>query len=132
MSRSRRAAAVSDRSQNESGITINSLARPGISLPVPPRGGGFCALMRRDRLRAYIPKRDTAAVWAVLRDSVTLIGMRSAGGTHAADCPSCRGIDWKVRRSRRALVVGTVVRGTADAARFTCLDCGGAGHTARA
>jgi hypothetical protein len=88
--------------------------------------------MRRDRLRAYIPKRDTAAVWAALHDSVTLVDMRSARGTHTADCPSCRGSGWKVRRSRRALVIGTIVRGTADAGRFTCLDCGGTGHAVRA
>ena len=88
--------------------------------------------MRRDRLRAYIPKRDTAAVWAVLGNSITLVDMRSARGTHAAECPSCRGYGWKVRRSRRALVIGTIVRGAADVGRFTCLDCGGTGHAAGA
>ena len=83
-------------------------------------------------MRAYIPNRDTVAIWAVLRDSVTLADMRGARGTHTADCPSCRGYGWKVLRSRRILVIGTIVRGTAETARRTCLDCGGTRHAVRA
>jgi len=55
--------------------------------------------------------------------------MGTTGEARTAACPACRGQGWKFRRSRRALVIGTLIRGTADAARQSCLDCGGSGQT---
>jgi DnaJ-class molecular chaperone len=43
-------------------------------------------------------------------------------------CASCRGHGWKFRRSRRALVIGTLIRAAAEAVRQSCLDCGGSGR----
>jgi hypothetical protein len=43
-------------------------------------------------------------------------------------CLACRGRGWKFRRSRRALVVGALTRGSAEPARRSCLECGGSGH----
>jgi DnaJ-class molecular chaperone len=54
--------------------------------------------------------------------------MGTTGEARAAACPACRGQGWKFRRSRRALVIGTLIRGIADAARQSCLECGGSGQ----
>jgi len=43
-------------------------------------------------------------------------------------CPFCRGRGWKLVRARRAVVIGTLLRGLAVAGRRDCLDCGGTGH----
>ena len=45
-----------------------------------------------------------------------------------AACLACRGRGWKFRRSRRALVIGTLMRGAAEPARRSCLECRGSGH----
>jgi hypothetical protein len=63
--------------------------------------------------------------------SVTLDGMNGTCAADPANYPSCRGHGWKIRRSRRALIIGALTRGAAGTARRTCLDCGGSGQAAR-
>ncbi len=43
-------------------------------------------------------------------------------------CEACRGRGWKLRRSRRAVILGTLARGAGGPARSsTCRDCDGRG-----
>jgi hypothetical protein len=42
-------------------------------------------------------------------------------------CPACRGRGWKLVRSRTALVIGTLLRGSAAVTRRYCLECDGTG-----
>jgi hypothetical protein len=43
-------------------------------------------------------------------------------------CPSCDGRGWKLVRPRRALIIGTLLRGSAAAVRRDCLACDGTGR----
>jgi DnaJ-class molecular chaperone len=43
-------------------------------------------------------------------------------------CPACRGRGWKLVRSRRAVIIGTLLRGGAAATRRDCPACNGTGR----
>ena len=69
-------------------MAIRSLARLDISSAFrSPCFGGVLALMRRDRLRAYIPCQHSGAVWVTALTSMTLVGMSGTGGADAAEMP---------------------------------------------
>ena len=72
-------------------------------------------------------------------ESITLRGMgfRDALAEGAAmaqrdldpnACPACRGRGWKLIRSRRAVVIATLLRGLATPARRDCPACDGTGN----
>ncbi len=70
-SRFRRAAVVWSRCQNESGMTIKLLARPGMPSS-PPVSAGSRALTVRHLLRAYVPSGHSGAIWVCARVTAIL------------------------------------------------------------